>query len=229
MRAYRYLAGLAGFLTGLWAAGSARAADCVVPSHAEIQQLHDRWAGSLATMHPDKVMRNYAPDATLLGLDSPKLHSEFLSIRDHYVYFLQREPKIRIDSRVIRAGCDSASDVGTMALSARPSSKAPHETIPVRYSLSYERRDGKWLIVHHHLSVTEDVAGQATAGAAPAPKVPAVAGFIKRVPAPKARPASAAPGTPAAGDKGPATEQLIGGWTYTPGVWRNGMPTYLGD
>jgi len=224
MRAYRYLAGLAGFLTGLWAAAPARAADCVVPSHAEIQQLHERWAASLATMHPDKVLRNYAADATLLGLDSPKLHNEVLSIRDHYVYFLQREPKVKVGNRVIRAGCDSASDVGTMALSARPSSKAPHETIPVRYSLSYERRDGKWLIVHHHLSVTEAEAAPQTA-AASAPKAPAVAGFIKRLPA--ARPGAAGPSAPSA--KGPATEQLIGGWTYTPGVWRNGMPTYLGD
>ncbi len=224
MRAYRYLAALAGFVPGFWAAAPARAADCVVPSHVEIQQMHDRWAASLATMHPDKVLRNYAPDATMLGLDTPKLHGELLSLRDHYVYFLQREPKVKIDTRVIRAGCDMASDVGTMTMSIRPKSKAPYEAVPVRYSLNYERRDGKWLIVHHHLSVTEGEPAPAPTAAAPAPKTPAVAGFIKRLP-PKAAPVP--PAAPAA--KGPATEQLVGGWTYTPGVWRNGMPTYLGD
>ena len=47
-------------------------------------------------------------------------------------------------------------------------------------------------------------------------------GFVKRLPSAKLR--VQAPPTP-----NPATEQLTGGWTYTPGSWRGEAPTYQGD
>lgn len=211
-------------LVALAIASPSLAAGCVAPSQAEVAALHDRWIQSLATMHPDKVLRNYAPDATLVGLESPKVLGDTHAIRNYFVYFLQREPKIDIESRFVRTGCDTASDVGTMTVEARPKGQAPFEPLHIRYSINYENRDGHWLIVQHHLSVAEKPAPAASTAAAPAAKAPAVAGFVKRLPAPKRTAA------PAAKPDDPQTEQLQGGWTYTPARWPQGeSPRFLGD
>lgn len=209
-------------LASLTAVAPAIAGDCAAPTEAEVRQLHDRWVQSLATMHPDKVLRNYAPDAVFVGLDTATPLADVLAIRNYYVYFLQREPKIAVQNRVIRSGCATASDIGALTVSARPKGNAPYEPLTVRYSVNYEQRDGKWLIVQHHLSVAEvPHAAPPVATSAPAAPAPAVAGFIKRLPAPKK------PVAPAAN---PATEQLVGGWTYTPGVWRDDKgPQFQGD
>lgn len=202
-------------------AGRALAVDCAQPSVAEVEQLHDRWAQSLTTIHPDKVLRNYAPDATLIGLDAAELLADDIAIRNYYVYFLQREAKPRFENRVVHTGCDTASEVGTMTLSIRPKAKAPAEPLPVRYSINYERRGDKWLIVHHHLSVMEHPASPASKPVVMAPppaRKPEVAGFIKRAATSRPRkqvPTSAAPG----GD----------GSDYMPGTWRNGSPVFQGD
>lgn len=207
------------------AATPARAEGCVTPTAPEIRQLHDRWIASLATMHPDKVLRNYAPDAVFIGLETPAPLIDFLSIRNHYVYFLQREPKIEVRSSATRAGCGTASDIGTMSMSARPRGNAAFEPLVVRYSVSYEHRDAKWLIVQHHLSLAEppQTIANSAAAAVPSAKPPAVAGYLKRLPTASKR------ATTARQDQ-PATEQLEGGWTYTPGIWRpESGPKYQGD
>lgn len=225
MRPVRSFLAVVSSLALVSAAAPALAAGCVAPSQAEVEQLHARWVLSLATLHPDKVLRNYAPDATFVGLESTRPLTELLAIRNYYVYFLQREPKVEIQERHVRTGCDAASDNGAMTMAARPKANAPHEPLSVRYSISYENRDGKWLIVNHHLSVAEPQPGAPpVAAAGPGAKAPAVAGFLKRLTTSKKR--AAAKADP---DR-PATEQLQGGWTYTPGIWRPDTgPTYFGD
>lgn len=233
MRAYRYLAGVAGLIAGLWVGAPAKAADCMAPSQAEIEQLHVRWAASLATMHPDKVLRNYAPDATMIGLETPTLLADHMAIRNHYVYFLQREPKIEVQDHVVRTTCAAATDTGAMVMSLRPKAKAAHENVTVRYSLSYEQLDGKWLITHHHLSIAEPAPRQVSAAPdhqpplaanTPPPKAPAVAGYVKRL-----QPAKAQRAPAAAKPAKPATERLQDGTTYTPAIWRNNVPNFPDD
>jgi uncharacterized protein (TIGR02246 family) len=99
-----------------------------------------------------KVTANYAPDAVLLPTVSNRARTDNASIRDYFARFLERNPQGTIDSRTIRIGCNTASDVGsyTFKLSGKPPGTT--ETVKARYSFIYELRDGKWLILHHHSS-----------------------------------------------------------------------------
>ena len=125
---------------------------CAPITQQEIAALFDRWNASLATHDPDKVTANYAPDAVLLPTVSNKPRTNSADIKDYFVHFLERNPRGTIDTRTIRIGCNTASDVGTYTF--RLSGKIPGITdiVKARYSFLYELRDGKWVIVHHHSS-----------------------------------------------------------------------------
>ena len=125
---------------------------CAPITQQEVAALFDRWNASLATHDPDKVTANYAPDAVLLPTVSNKPRTNSADIKDYFVHFLERNPQGTIDTRTIRIGCNTASDVGTYTF--RLSGKIPGTTdiVKARYSFLYELRDGKWVIVHHHSS-----------------------------------------------------------------------------
>jgi uncharacterized protein (TIGR02246 family) len=135
--------------------GNARAQStmtCSPVTQQEIAALFDRWNASLATLDPDKVTANYAPDAVLLATVSNRPRTDSASIKDYFVHFLERKPQGTIDSRTIRIGCNTASDVGTYTFNLAGKTPGTTETVKARYSYIYELRDGKWVIVHHHSS-----------------------------------------------------------------------------
>ena len=118
-------------------------------------------------------------------------------IRDYYVYFLQREPRVSVETRTIRLSCGLASDAGIYVLYAKTRA-GRDETFRVRYSFIYEERNGQWLIVHEHASLGPDLGSPDRVVLAPAdpfasqgerPK--AVAGFVRRTTM-KRRPATGA-------------------------------------
>jgi uncharacterized protein (TIGR02246 family) len=125
---------------------------CAPITQQEIAVLFDRWNASLATHDADKVTANYAPDAVLLPTVSNQPRTNSAGIKDYFTHFLERNPQGTIDTRTIRIGCNTASDVGTYTF--RLSGKTPSTTdiVKARYSFIYELRDGKWVIVHHHSS-----------------------------------------------------------------------------
>jgi uncharacterized protein (TIGR02246 family) len=126
---------------------------CVQTTPAQIAALFDRWNESLATHDPDKVTANYAPDAVLLATVSNRPRTDSAAIKDYFVHFLELNPRGVIDTRTIRIGCNTASDVGTYTFSLSGKTPGTTETVKARYSYVYEWRDGRWLIVHHHSSV----------------------------------------------------------------------------
>ena len=86
---------------------------CVQATPAEIAALFDRGNESLATHDPDKVVANYAPDAVLLSTLSNAPRTDSAGMKEYFNHFVERNPRATIDSRTIRIGCNSASDVGT--------------------------------------------------------------------------------------------------------------------
>jgi hypothetical protein len=73
-------------------------------------------------------------------------------IRDYYFNFLQREPRVRNESRKIRIGCNVVTDVGVYSFTLKGPVPGTVATMKARYTFIYEQRDGAWLIVHHHSS-----------------------------------------------------------------------------
>ena len=125
---------------------------CAPITSDEVEVLFARWAKALRTGHPDRVTRNYAPDAILLATTSNAPRTTYAEIRDYYFNFLQREPRVRNESRKIRIGCNVVTDVGVYSFTLNGPVPGTVATLRARYTFIYEQRDGDWLIVHHHSS-----------------------------------------------------------------------------
>ena len=107
---------------------------CAPVTQQEIAALFERWNASLATHEADKVTANYAPDAVLLPTVSNRPRTDTASIRDYFVHFLERNPQGTIDSRTIRIGCNTASDVGTYTFKLSGKPPGTTETVKARYT-----------------------------------------------------------------------------------------------
>jgi uncharacterized protein (TIGR02246 family) len=128
-------------------AQGAAAQSCAPTDQQQVAALFDRWNASLATLDPDKVTANYAPDAVLLPTVSNQPRTNPKEIRDYFVKFLKNGPQGSIDQRTIKIGCNVAQDVGTYTFRFKDG-----KTVHARYTYVYEWRDGQWLIAHHHSS-----------------------------------------------------------------------------
>ncbi|MGK9230127.1 SgcJ/EcaC family oxidoreductase [Inquilinus limosus] len=122
-------------------------ARCEPITEAGVAKLFDRWNTSLATLKAEAVAANYAEDAILLPTlsNTPRLTQE--ERIDYFKHFLEKRPRGQIDSRVIRIGCNKATDSGTYTFTLDDGSK-----VPARYTYAYAFIDGAWLITSHHSS-----------------------------------------------------------------------------
>ncbi|MBV1696132.1 MAG: SgcJ/EcaC family oxidoreductase [Hyphomicrobiales bacterium] len=196
--------------TLIWAPQASAA--CSPPTEADVAEMFGRWSAALETVHPDRVVRLYAPDALMLPLAAHGARKGAAEIRDYYVYFLQREPKVSVETRSIRADCSVVTDAGVYELKSKTRAGKP-ETFKVRYSFTWQKQDQNWLIVHEHASIGPDkgspdrsAIGPIDPLAVPAPIAaaaaikPKVAGFVKRAAKPvqaRAQQKAAAPKTEA--------------------------------
>jgi uncharacterized protein (TIGR02246 family) len=129
-------------------AASAHAGDeCNLPLKAEIAALFDRWNTSLRTGDPKKVVANYAPDSVLLPTVSNRARFTIAEKEDYFMHFLQRRPQGYIDDRMIDVDCNSATDAGLYTFRF-----ADGSSVKARYSFSYKKINGQWLITSHHSS-----------------------------------------------------------------------------
>ncbi len=151
---------------------SAAAAECDPPLKGEVAALFDRWNASLRTGDPRKVVANYAPNSVLLPTVSNRARYTVAEKEDYFMHFLQRRPEGRIDDRVIDVDCNSATDAGLYTFRF-----ADGSSVKARYSFSYKKIDGQWLITSHHSSAMPEKAETAAADghAQPAPAAAAPA------------------------------------------------------
>jgi uncharacterized protein (TIGR02246 family) len=197
------------------APGPQPAAVCALATPEEIGDLYDLWNATIATAHPDKMTRLYAPDAMLMPSNSAMPRQGYAAIRDYFVHTLQSRPRAEVESRTVRVGCDMAIDTGVQTVSTigkgTPGTDVNERQ---RYTLVYVRHNDHWLIENHHTSklVDADDASKATKPR----RQPAVAGYVRRIPesTPIQRLQSPAPSAPA----------VTSG--YKPGFWINDVPNF---
>lgn len=188
---------------------------CAVVTADEIAALFDRWNATVATAHPDKMTRLYAPDATLLPANGTAPRTGYAAIRDYFVYALQGQPRAEVVSRAIRAGCDMATDTGVQTVSTGvKGTPGAVETEKQRYTLVYRRFGGNWLIEHHHASKLAD--GDDAARAAKPIRLPVVAGYVRR--------ANETPRPQSLRPAGASIPVATGG--YKSGTWSDGVPDF---
>ena len=121
---------------------------CAATDEKTIASLFDRWNASLKTLDPSRVVANYTADAVLLATvqNQPRLTQD--DRLNYFTKFLKSAPEGTINSRTIKLGCNTASDVGTYTFKLKDGS-----LVAARYSYIYTYQNGGWLISHHHSSV----------------------------------------------------------------------------
>jgi len=125
-------------------------AQCAPISKEQVASLFDLWNASLKTGNPDTVTANYSDDAVLLPTVSNKPRTNHAEIRDYFVHFLQKHPQGTIDSRTIKLGCNTATDMGIYTFKLKDGNTS--KNVQARYTFQYAFENGKWVIEHHHSS-----------------------------------------------------------------------------
>ena len=123
--------------------------ECKLADNHEVSALFERWNESLKTGDSSIVARNYDKDSVLLPTLSGKIRLTDAERIDYFDHFLQKKPVGKIDTRVIKVGCNYAVDTGNYTFTFEDNSVAK-----ARYTFTYAYADDQWKITSHHSSLT---------------------------------------------------------------------------
>jgi uncharacterized protein (TIGR02246 family) len=110
------------------------------------------WARALGEDDPDKVLPLYANDAVLWGTLSPTVRADRAGLRDYFVTAFKVLPglKVAFGDQLIRVYGGTAVNTGYYTFSYVKDGET--KSLPARYSFTYVKNGGQWLIVDHHSS-----------------------------------------------------------------------------
>lgn len=110
------------------------------------------WARALGEDDPEKVLPHYAQDAVLWGTLSPTVRADRAALRDYFVTAFKVLPglKVAFGEQLIRVYGDTAVNTGYYTFSYVKDGEP--RSLPARYSFTYVKNGGRWLIVDHHSS-----------------------------------------------------------------------------
>src|SRR5215468_680077 len=117
----------------------------------EANAVVDRWSAAYSSNDPEAVVKNYWPDAILLGTVSPVMSEGTDAIRKYFSALKgsgnknavgERRTIVLSDSAVVVAGFYEFTGMQDGKPLARPS----------RFTMLIVKRDGIWNISHHHSS-----------------------------------------------------------------------------
>lgn len=110
----------------------------------------DRWAATYSANDRDALVALYTPDAILLGTTSPIVSEGTEAIRKYFEVLPGSGRKNVIGERhTIVLGEDAVVGTGFYTFSRAAENDTPR---PSRFTMLVVKRDGKWLIAHHHSS-----------------------------------------------------------------------------
>jgi uncharacterized protein (TIGR02246 family) len=101
---------------------------------------------------PDQMAGFYAADAVLWGTLSPTLRASPATIHDYFVTAFEVLPglEVTLGEQWIRVYGDAAVNTGYYTFSYRKDGET--KTLPARYSFTFVKDGGNWVIVDHHSS-----------------------------------------------------------------------------
>jgi uncharacterized protein (TIGR02246 family) len=131
------------------------AAPVAAPAPVEAPpNLAEQWAAAFTKGDLDALMSLYDDDAQLWGTSSSQLRKGARAIRQYYAQLLAAFPGTRIalrESNPRRYG-DAGVNSGSYTL-RRVAANGKVVVTSARFTMTYVRRDGKWLIVDQHSSL----------------------------------------------------------------------------
>jgi uncharacterized protein (TIGR02246 family) len=129
-------------------------------NQAEIKALYDRWARAFEARDIDGIMAVYAPGEDLIAYDvvPPLQYKGQNAYRKDYLQFLsQYDGPIHVEYRDMRIL--SSGDLGIIHTVERMTGKLKNgqqSDLWLRATSGVQKINGKWLIVHDHISVPID-------------------------------------------------------------------------
>jgi uncharacterized protein (TIGR02246 family) len=111
-----------------------------------------KWGETLGQHDPDRIVLLYATDGVLWGTLSPTVRSDRAALRDYFVGAFKVLPalKVTFGEQLIRVYGDTAVNTGYYTFSYLRDGEA--KTLPARYSFTFVKDGGNWMIVDHHSS-----------------------------------------------------------------------------
>jgi uncharacterized protein (TIGR02246 family) len=111
-----------------------------------------KWAETFTNDDPGPILALYDQEAVLWGTLSPTRRDDPAAIRDYFVKAFAALPqhKVSFGDQLIRIYGNTAINTGYYTFSFVKDGQA--KTLPARYSFTYVKRGGNWMIVDHHSS-----------------------------------------------------------------------------
>jgi len=111
-----------------------------------------KWTQVFTDDNPDPIMALYAKDGVLWGTLSPTRRDTPAALREYFVNAFKALPghKVTFGDQHIRVYGNTAINTGYYTFSFMKDGKPA--TLPARYSFTYVKTGGQWLIVDHHSS-----------------------------------------------------------------------------
>ena len=127
---------------------------------AQIRALEDRFVAAVNAKDLDAIMKVYIGDESLFVFDltPPREYVGAVAYRKDWEEFLKGfdgNPKFELSNLAISASADLAFSHSIQHVSGKDTKGEPID-VTVRVTNAYRKIDGKWLIVHEHVSVPID-------------------------------------------------------------------------
>jgi uncharacterized protein (TIGR02246 family) len=121
-------------------------------ARSEVQAATQGWAASFNDCQANKLAALYLPEAALWGTVSPTLISTPTGVREYFERACAAKPpfKVTLGEQVVRAYGDTAVSSGGYVFAREVQGQV--RSFPARYSFTYRKVDGQWLIADHHSS-----------------------------------------------------------------------------
>ena len=118
----------------------------------QVQAATQAWIAAFNSCDAGKAGALYHPEAVLWGTVTPTIISTPAGIRQYFerVCSSSPQPKVVLGEQLVRTYGETAINSGKYTFTVFPGGQ-PREA-PARYSFTYRKTDGQWLIVDHHSS-----------------------------------------------------------------------------
>ena len=126
------------------------AAPAVAGPAEEASAIVDQWSATYSANDRDALVKLYAPDALLLGTTDQVATRGTQDIREYFVALDKGGRRNTIKERdVIVLGPEAVVVAGFYDFARKEQNYDPR---PSRFTMVVVKRDGRWLIAHHHSS-----------------------------------------------------------------------------
>ena len=119
---------------------------------AQIAAATSEWIATFNTRDPARISALYAPDAILWGTVSKTIRTSPQEILEYFMESSATRPNLRmvLGEYHVRLYGDLAINSGYY--SSRNPVDGQEVVVPMRFTFTYRRDGGRWMIVNHHSS-----------------------------------------------------------------------------